>query len=108
MRAEVEVPAARKAGPRASRGSPRPLCCSYGRTIWATIKRWRLLAKPPSCHMGNASTALPRDHELGRAPLTRGVGLIHSSRISVQSTFSGAERITPTLAIGILRFWYQP
>jgi hypothetical protein len=67
-----------------------------------------LLAKPPSCHMGNASTVVPRDHELGRAPLTRGVGLVHSSRISVQSTFGGAERITPTLAIGILRFGYQP
>jgi hypothetical protein len=67
-----------------------------------------LLAKPPSCHMGNASTVVPRDHELGRAPLTRGVGLVHSSRISVQSTFGGAERITPTLATGILRFAYQP
>ena len=42
-----------------------------------------LLAKPPSCHMGNASTVVPRDHELGRAPLTRRVGLVHSSRISV-------------------------
>ena len=67
-----------------------------------------LLAKPPGCHMGNASTVVPRAHELGRAPLTRGVGLVHSSRISVQSTFGGAERITPTLAIGILRFGYQP
>ena len=67
-----------------------------------------LLAKPPSCHVGNASTVVPRDHELGRAPLTRGVGLVHSSRISVQSTFGGTERITPTLAIGILRFGYQP
>jgi len=67
-----------------------------------------LLARPPSCHRGNASTAVPRDHELGRAPLTRGVGLVHPSRIPVQSTFGGAERFTPTLALGILRFGYQP
>ena len=55
-----------------------------------------------------APVALLPEYELGRAPLTRAVGLVHSSRISVQSTFGGAERITPTLAIGILRFGYQP
>ena len=52
-----------------------------------------LLAKPPSCPMGNASTVVPRDHELGRAPLTRGVGLVHSSRISVHR--SAARKGSP-------------
>src|SRR4051812_13580408 len=67
-----------------------------------------LLAKPPSCHTGNASTVVPRDHGLGRPPLTGGAALVHPSRISARSTFSGAERIPPTLAPGILRFGYQP
>ena len=80
LRAEVEVPAAQSRATGISGLISGP-CAGSGRTIWATIKRWRPSGKPPSCHMGNASTVVPRDHELGRAPLTRGVGLVHSSRI---------------------------
>ena len=79
--AEVEVPAVRKAGPRASRGSSPALVLAPGERSGRRSSVGDLLAKPPSCHMGNASTVVPRDHELGRAPLTRGVGLVHSSRI---------------------------
>src|SRR4029077_3651126 len=96
------------AGPRASRGSSPALVLQLRANDGRRSSVGDLLAKPPSCHMGNVSTVVPRNHELGRAPLTRGVGLVHSSRISVQSTFGGAESITPTLAIGILRFGYQP